>query len=192
MFAVGWDDMRRPPELNRWSAAHHNTLASPKMILTFTQSSLSHCGWAANNFTASCVAAATQLRQLHTQLISWTSLTSWLNATSQVRDVQEDAEIKRSFFFSTKKASLLSLPVLWSEWLRHLCGCFSSRGLLWQDYPKTGRELESRWSLRLRQVCARWAVEEEWPVFIKLMNVWSYSSAPWRAIWASERGMVRC
>ena len=79
MFAAGWDDERPPPELNRWSAAHHNTqhtLANPKMILTFSQSSFSHCGWADNNFSASCVAAATQLRQLHTQLISWTSLTS--------------------------------------------------------------------------------------------------------------------
>lgn len=25
---------------------------------------------------------------------------------------------------------------------------------------------------------ARWVIEEEWPVFIKLMNVWSLSATP--------------
>lgn len=58
MFAVGSVEtpsraeqvVGRPPQ---------HTLANPKMILTFSQSSLSHCGWATNNFTASCVAAAT-------------------------------------------------------------------------------------------------------------------------------------
>lgn len=164
------------------------------MILTFSQSSRSHCGWATNNFAASCVAAATQLQQLHNQLISWTSLTSWVSSTSQVRETSGDVEMKPSLqkkiFF--KCSAQLSLSVLWSEWLRHLCGCLSFQGLLWQDYPITGRELESRWSLRLCQVHARWAVEEEWPVFIKLMNVWSCCGTPWRAIWALERGIVRC
>lgn len=95
-------------------------------------------------------------------------------------------------YLEKKKASIVSLPVLWSEWLRHLCGRLSSQGLFSQDYPIAGRELESRWSLRLRQERTHWAVEEEWPVFIKLMNVWSHSAAPWWAIWISERSMVRC
>lgn len=64
----------------------------------------------------------------------------------------------------------------------------SSQALLWQHYPVTGGERRSRWSPRLRGVGARWAVEENWPVFIKLMNVWSYTGAPRWAIWALERG----
>jgi len=59
---------------------------------------------------------------------------------------------------------------------------FLHRSCCARDYPIAGRELESRWSLRLHQERTRWAVEEEWPVFIKLMNVWSLSAIPRRAI----------
>ena len=114
MLASRWDDKSPPPRLNRWSAAHHNTLANPKMILTFLRSGFSHCGWLDNNFSASCVAAARQLRQLHTQLISWTSLTSRVSATSQVREPPGDAEMRASSKKRERRVpTVLGCPLIW-------------------------------------------------------------------------------
>lgn len=138
MFAAGWDHMRPPSRAEQVvSRPPQHTLANPKMILTFSQSSLSHCGWAANNFTASCVAAAPQLRRLHTQLISWTSLTSWVNATSQVREAPGDAEMK-SFFFPFKSIpTVLACPLIWMIkaplWMRLFTGvALTGQSYSWQ------------------------------------------------------------
>lgn len=83
----------------------------------------------------------------------------------------------------------VSLSDLWADQAPcRTTSRLSSRALLWQHYPAAGGEHRSRWPRRLRGVDARWAVEENWPVFIKLMNVWSSTGAPRWAIWALERG----
>lgn len=111
MFAVRWVETPSRAE-QVVSLPPQHTLANPKMILTFSQSSLSHCGWATNNFTASCVAAATQLLQLHTQLISWTSLTSWVSAASPLGRHQGMQRWNHLEFFLSVSAVLVC-PLIW-------------------------------------------------------------------------------
>lgn len=113
----------RPPQ--------HN-LANPKMILTFLQCSLSYCGWAANNSTASCVAAVTQHGQLHTQLIS---LTWWVNSASHVRSSKRWQGMWRD-------ETHPCCPSLSSEWLRHQAPLsvpfFTGTALTGQTYSRQG------------------------------------------------------
>lgn len=79
-------------------------------------------------------------------------------------------------------------PRPWSDlWSDHLVGQLSFSPLC-QHYPGDRRGAVGADGLHGCGVGARWAVEGDRPGFIKLMNVWSYSGAARRAIWALEKG----
>lgn len=84
-----------------------HTAADPKVILTFHKAAPSCCGGATNNFTASCVAAASHLLGCTLSLFRERPLT-WRGraATSQVREAPRDARGRKRG--RKKKASRLS------------------------------------------------------------------------------------
>lgn len=126
----------------------------------------------------------------HINLLTEKSLPPW-PSDCQLQINSCNRSFSAPFIYRVNEASrrAVSLSDLWAD--QAPCRTtlrLSSRALLWQYYPATGGERRSRWSPWLCGVGARWAVEENWPVFIKLMNVWSYTGAPRWAIWALERG----